>query len=444
MAKVEKKKPKKDWRIIVLEWLEAIATAVFLAMFTRHFLVEPFKIPTGSMQPTLWGERSNTDVYTLFPALRALYPNRPGGGDKVLVNKSLYDFRKPQRWEIIVFKFPQDASVNYIKRLWGLPGEELQVREGDVWINGSLARKPPKIQNVLWLCWFDEALIRNSLKIAPQRLSFLPEARAAEADPLDVLLREAILRDWSEKEFRTQLIGMTGGRLILKADQGEQPLELAYGPVIKDYRGYVMRDLCLDFDIGTTAKEGELILKLSRDDHHFSLNLPFAGGRPPLVENGQPHQPDMPVEGQGSSIAALNDGKPHHVEFSNADGAVRLFIDKQLVFENSYDLAPTGEMPGEGSSHAAFGAAHAQIAVWNLRLRHDVHYTNPNDVPGARERATYGMGEPYRIPEDRYFFLGDNSGNSLDSRMWGTVPERYLLGEAFFIFRPLQRWRFVN
>lgn len=437
MAKEAKERKRKDWRVTVLEWVEAIAAAVFLAMFARHFLIETFKIPTGSMQPTLWGERSSTDVYTTDPTLRGRYPERPSGGDKVLVNKMIYDFRRPERWDIVVFRFPQDTSLNYIKRLWGLPGETIQIREGDVWVDGAIVRKPLKIQNILWLRWFD----MGHLAAATQQTASLPAAAGvASASRADALLRGKILQEWIERGYRAQQVDVRDGRLVLRGEQVAEPLELVYGPVVKDYRGYVMRDLSLDFDMQTTSPNGSLLVSLARDENRFRLELPLVGGTFTLHHGLEPVQAVHRVP----SVVPLNDGRPHRVEFSNVDGAVRIVLDGRLLLEHLYEVRPAGGLPGDGSSNASFGVRQADVAFWNLRLRHDVHYTDPNDIPGIRERATYALDEPYRIPDGCYFFLGDNSGNSLDSRMWGAVPQRYLLGEAFFIFRPIQRWRFVN
>src|SRR6185369_12771036 len=73
-------------------------------------------------------------------------------GDRILVNKYIYAFSDPKRWDIVVFKFPGDAKVNYIKRLVGLPGEKLRIHQGDVFLGKGHApldkdyeiiRKPP-------------------------------------------------------------------------------------------------------------------------------------------------------------------------------------------------------------------------------------------------------------------------------------------------------------
>src|SRR5262249_47060537 len=66
-------------------------------------------------------------------------PETPG--DHVLVNKNVFDFRRPRRWEMVVFRCPCDPGKAFVKRVVGLPGEKLRIRDGDIYINGALARK---------------------------------------------------------------------------------------------------------------------------------------------------------------------------------------------------------------------------------------------------------------------------------------------------------------
>jgi len=95
------------------EYAEAIAIAVVLALFIRHFVVQAFKIPSGSMIPTLLV------------------------GDHLLVNKLVYRFRLPERGEVIVFKFPQDEKTDFIKRVVALPGDEVALAAGRLFIDGK-------------------------------------------------------------------------------------------------------------------------------------------------------------------------------------------------------------------------------------------------------------------------------------------------------------------
>lgn len=107
------------------EYTEAILIALLLAFFIRSFIVQAFKIPSGSMIPTL-----------LI-------------GDHILVNKFIYGpqvpfthtrlfpVRKPRRGEVIVFLEPRDREKDFIKRVIGLPGETVQVIKRQVYINGE-------------------------------------------------------------------------------------------------------------------------------------------------------------------------------------------------------------------------------------------------------------------------------------------------------------------
>ncbi|MBF0627895.1 MAG: signal peptidase I [Magnetococcales bacterium] len=111
---------------VVAEYYEAIAMAVAIAFMVRTFVVEPFKIPSGSMIPTLLV------------------------GDYLFVNKTAYGYRLPftqqrifmgdgpKRGEIAVFEYPKDPTKDYIKRIVALPGDRVAYREKRLFVNGQL------------------------------------------------------------------------------------------------------------------------------------------------------------------------------------------------------------------------------------------------------------------------------------------------------------------
>ncbi len=145
----------------IREHADIILVALVVAMAIRTFFIQPFKIPTGSMQPTLWGEFPPQYVKTPvdlgpppFPLLRPveflLYARSFGAkryihGDHVFVDKISYNFRRPRRGEIIVFdtlNIPGIERKFFIKRLAGLPGETVGIRAGRLIIDGEAVRDP--------------------------------------------------------------------------------------------------------------------------------------------------------------------------------------------------------------------------------------------------------------------------------------------------------------
>jgi signal peptidase I len=116
------------------EFLEMLLVTMLLALFGTTFVVQAFKIPSGSMEPTL-----------LI-------------GDHVFVNKFIFEgtgawyekflpYRDIRRGDVIVFKFPFDDHPHYVKRVIGLPGERLRIVDGDVYINGEFLREPYVVRN---------------------------------------------------------------------------------------------------------------------------------------------------------------------------------------------------------------------------------------------------------------------------------------------------------
>jgi signal peptidase I len=98
---------------VIREYAEALVIAIVLALIIRMFVVEAFKIPSGSMIPTLLV------------------------GDHLLVNKFIYKFTEPKRGDIIVFKYPDDPSRNFIKRLIAVGGDTVELRDKVVYVNGA-------------------------------------------------------------------------------------------------------------------------------------------------------------------------------------------------------------------------------------------------------------------------------------------------------------------
>ena len=106
-------------KAIILEYAKSFVIAIILALIIRGFVVQAFKIPSGSMRPTLIE------------------------GDRILVNKFIYRFKEPERGDLIVFRFPNNVKKDFIKRLIARDGESVEIAEGNIVINGKIITVPP-------------------------------------------------------------------------------------------------------------------------------------------------------------------------------------------------------------------------------------------------------------------------------------------------------------
>jgi signal peptidase I len=112
------------------EYFESIVIAVILALFIRTFVVQAFKIPTGSMEETLLiGDHLLVNKFVYGPAPTAL-------------ERALLPVGTIKRGEVLVFKYPEEPERDFIKRVIGLPGETVELREKKVYVNGKALDEP--------------------------------------------------------------------------------------------------------------------------------------------------------------------------------------------------------------------------------------------------------------------------------------------------------------
>jgi signal peptidase I len=124
----------RGWRVAI-DWLVTIVGAIAIVLAIKAWVVNPYRIPSSSMEPTLHCARPGNGCMASF-------------SDRVLANRVVYHFRSPHRGDVIVFDTPPEAAIKcgaggtYVKRLIGLPGETWEERNGYVYIDGKRLNEP--------------------------------------------------------------------------------------------------------------------------------------------------------------------------------------------------------------------------------------------------------------------------------------------------------------
>ena len=102
----------------IFSWIKVIVSAIIIALFVDFVIIANAVVPTGSMESTI-------------PA-----------GSRIMGLSLYYNFKDPERGDIVIFKYPDDEKVDYLKRIIGLPGETVEIASGKVYIDGELLDEP--------------------------------------------------------------------------------------------------------------------------------------------------------------------------------------------------------------------------------------------------------------------------------------------------------------
>jgi signal peptidase I len=486
--------------------VEAVVVAFILALVVRGFEAQAFVIPTGSMAPTLMGRHkelacpqcgfiyavnaseevehrsANRNVHSglcgncRFQARLVGLPSFKG--DRILVMMFPYDLPflpgsgEPSRWDVVVFRYPEEPEVSYIKRLVGLPGETVRIFHGDVYVKPpggdefALARKPLRHQEAMQIAVYDDRCQPGALLDKPewrrwvsQSGDWAPVERGVSRYRASGATKN---NEWSELRYR---------HLVPEPEQWDAVLnsrDLPREPratLITDFYSYNTNmvagssnllddiqheqegawmqphwvgDLTLqaNLEIQTTSPSSEVRFELVKAGIPYRCTIDLATGNA-IITRGQKEMGRFPT--------ALKGTGRHHIDFANVDDRVSLIVDGSSVGGEGleYDRGHSVPIPTEADlAPAGIAARNAQIVVSDLVLKRDIYYTQ---YPG---RLDYGLvweqhyprtpgelfdflSDPTRFPSlasvrsseyeigsDRYFMMGDNSPRSKDSRGW--------------------------
>ena len=341
-------------------------------------------------------------------------------GDRLLVDKTSFQVRSPRRWEVVAFRDPQRPGRVVVKRVVGLPGEAIQIRDGDVYADGQIERKTLAQQRAT-------AMLVHDAGFPPRLDPGAPPRWQAERNDGQWVVEGGRFThpevpgqpsaDWLVYVHRRRLLGPR-----------EQTEEAPISNVCSSNQAFGVRgenldpaaDLMLSFRVVYTTGRGELAVRIGDGWEEFEVWIDPRGGHLRILRNGEPSDAE-----EHDTIAPTLDAV--QVEVSTFDRQLLVALGGRPAVVLPYQR--TGRPMRKDSRRLAIGCRGLGIEVGEARVLRDIYYTRP-----AGGYLHWGIDSPIRLGRDLYFLLGDNSPISEDSRTWPQGPA--LLG-GMLIGKPL-------
>ena len=496
------------------ETVESVVIAFVLAFLFRTFLAEAFVIPTGSMAPTLMGRHKDEvcrqcghhyrvgasdeverDSNVLIARVRTsvcpncnyannIYDNSVFNGDRILVNKFPYEFSEPDRFDVFVFRFPDDPQTNYIKRLIGLPGESIKIEFGDLYARKGyqgeyriLRKTDPNKQRLLQQSVYDDTqppaeLLKQGW---PERWAAMQDSydenenqewRLAEngwkLDPAQRSYQVQAGAEWEWLRYRHFVPSSSDWE---RAVNGESPTANPRPQLIGDFCGYNAHrgqfddwepelfwvgDLTLNARLDVRKLTGEspaVLLELVEGIRRYRCEFDLKTGTATLSRTDELKGEDE-FQTLASAPNVIQGTGRHDVSFANVDDRLCLWVDNRLIdFGPSAEYAAPSLRDPQTADLNPVGVAvrDADAAASRLVLERDIYYRaqqypNFHDAESdqlgrqlaglltdpAKYCALYNQ-EPRSVEfkpldDDEFFPMGDNSSKSYDGRLWKPTP----------------------
>ncbi len=492
----------------VRETIESIIVAVMLALMFKAYEAEAYIIPTGSMAPTLRGEHfdiaceqcghvyqtncsnKRNDVRNTFcPICRyrtvlkpeMLSDHNSFDGDRILVNKFIYDFAEPVRWDVIVFKNPRNAKQNYIKRLCGLPNESLLIENGDLFTFDSrtesfnqrrIARKSPRKIRAMMQLVDDSQHIGSKLAAAswplrwttidsseslpnwtnsnPPSLSYsIDGTKTSEVRWLRYRHLMPHIDDWdilTSGELPDRLAPIVSGKevgagLVRDHYSYNELVEQRSPGMSTEVSGFHwVGDLGVEAWVDIQSDTGTLLLETTEGGIHFVCQIDIATGEASLNtsdSNVKFVDTNRASVGRPMSQTKIRGRGKHRVFLMNADDRLFVWIDdRALVFgglpfqdyERTVPSVPTYSDADPGDSlPLGIGCQSAQLQVSRIKVWRDVYYTSGERPWDYRINLDFlSANEIFESPAK---WSSEGAAKLFDSRN-RTEKDLHLLGEG--------------
>lgn len=381
------------------------AFSAYALMVFKAFVCDVSNVTTRSMEPTIVG--------------------RENGGDGVLLDRTAYLFDEPRRFDVPFFRYWNNREILYIKRIVGMPGEQLAIMDGDLWLvdpdwtgpveeaaatgRARPVRRPPYLER---LAFERRPVILPGEEGRFGRLAF---DRLFETKPEDRA------RFTEAPERGTRVEAPPGGEVLARF---RRPIT-DYLPDAADLRSgslapgagtggdFPVGDVAVQFDV--TAEEGAEVL-LALDDPRSGVRYwaRFRVGGSDYGDGG-----GVSVqEGDGrivyGDIPGVERGKTVRVRVERVDGVLRALVDDVVAASTELPYRPA--VPG-AKGGVYFGARNGGVVFDRPRIERDLYY-----VADGQTR--------FLVPPDSYLCLGDHPADSSDGRHWRvTMIEDLRTGE---------------
>ena len=390
----------------IKDWIETIAVAVIYAILARAFFIQAFFIPTGSM------------IGTLKP------------GDRLLVNKFAYQFQKPKFLDPFVFKAPADMYRDYIKRLIGLPGEVLEIKDGRIVKNGKVLKE-------------------------------------------DYIIKKKLFTIDSNKKVKA--LKFSNYDLLISFDKGEK-LELKYGMIRTGERMGLSLNSSSGWNFSFKKYYDKYYLKCTNKDTVLDLCMQDSNGNINFRELLKMELNNKEFKRQNfdseKSISFDSDVGEFTLELDSLNASILFYIDNHISFNHYVLLSKPFKIPEKGMKMELNEETEPYLYMvipyetgnslgkdekgYFIYCRKDkdgnilkTYHKRPDSAFSIQKQIDFTTHivrrlTEYEFKENHYFGIGDNRNDSLDSRYWGTVPESYLLGKAYVLYYPFERFKVVK
>lgn len=333
-------------------------------------------------------------------------------GQRVVIDRFPYLWRMPRRWDLVAFHDPLKPTEKAVKRVVGLPGETIVIRQGDLFVDGKIARKPIAVQRSMAVLVHDDTF-------RPARTHNLPPRWKGQFDPSGwAPCKNGYQYSPTANASQIDWLAYRSWRCFAS------PLARSEQMPVLDHYGYnqnTSRELHTVADLTLTCRAGwskssRLWMRVRSPRDAFEVELDRSRQTATLRRD------DGVIDNYACPLTDIC-----NLEFGICDRQVFLTVNRRLVFRRAFEPSDRSRAPT--ATPLAIGARQGELRIENLKVYRDIYYLEPNQL---------GQHWSMRTQAERgeVLVLGDNVPISRDSRRWPSagLSHKSLIGRVFVPF----------